>query len=98
MKFKSQPNLFVRISNKYVQRVTGIKGFHFDDKGEYETDNELLIKLLSQNFEIVQEENKEENSVTGDKPAIICKKCGKDFESKGLYLAHCRKEHKKEEK
>lgn len=64
MKFKSNPNLFVKISNKYVQRVTGKKGFYFDDKGEYETDNELLIKVLSQNFEQV----KEENNVTGDKP------------------------------
>lgn len=56
MKFKSQPNLFVKISNKYTQRVTGLKGFYFDENGVYETKNELLIKVLSQNFETVIED------------------------------------------
>lgn len=67
LKFKAEPNLFVRLSNKYVQRATGKKGFYFDDKGEYETENEVLINVLSQNFEII-EKIKEENSVneTGD--------------------------------
>jgi len=55
MRFKGQPNLFVRISNNYLKRVTGMKGFYFNDKGEYETENEVLIKALSQNFEIVEE-------------------------------------------
>ena len=50
MKFVAEPNLFVRFSNKYVQRVTSMKGIHFDDKGEYNTDSEVLIKLLSQHF------------------------------------------------
>lgn len=54
MRFKAEPNLFVRVSNKYVQRVAGIKGFHFDANGEYETENELLIKLLSQHYEAVE--------------------------------------------
>jgi hypothetical protein len=52
MKFKGEPNLYVRISNKYVQRATGKKGFMFDENGIYETDNELLIKLLGQHFEV----------------------------------------------
>jgi hypothetical protein len=50
MKFYGTPNLYVKISQKFVIRVTGIKGFYFDDKGEYKTENETLIKLLKQNF------------------------------------------------
>jgi hypothetical protein len=64
MIFKGQPNLFVRISNKYIQRVTGKKGFYFDENGRYETENPLLIKLLSQHYE-------EENNVPGDNPTDI---------------------------
>ena len=54
MIFKSDPNLYVRISNKFIQRATGKKGLHFDENGLYITDNEWLIKVLSQNFETVE--------------------------------------------
>jgi hypothetical protein len=81
MIFKGEPNLFVRISNKYVQRATGIKGFNFDNNGEYKTDNNILIKLLSQHFET---------------KGLKCSKCNQEFENRGLLLAHYR-EHKKEE-
>lgn len=57
MKFKATPNLYVKLSNKYVQRVIGRKGLHFDGNGEFETDNELLIKILKQNFEEASEES-----------------------------------------
>ena len=62
MKFKGQPNLYVKISNKIVQRVTNLKGFTFDNNGEYEAENELLIKVLEQNFEKVPEEVLEEGT------------------------------------
>jgi hypothetical protein len=89
MKFKAPPNLqYVKISNKYVQRVTGIKGFYFDDKGEFETDNEVLIKVLSQNFEVVEEK---------EVKTFKCKKCKYETGNKGDLLAHYRSEHKKEE-
>ncbi len=55
MKFKAQPKLFVKISNKYLQRVTGKKGFYFDENGEYETENTHLIGVLTQRFEKVEE-------------------------------------------
>lgn len=89
MRFKAEPNLYVKISNKYVQRATGLKGFYFDDKGEYETDNELMIKVLSQSFEI-----KEEKNATVDK-VYKCKKCEYETTNKGGLLAHYR-EHMKE--
>lgn len=50
MKFTAEPGLFVKISNKYVQRATGMKGFFFDENGEYETENAVLIGVLKQNF------------------------------------------------
>lgn len=89
MKFKAEPNLFVRISNKYVQRATGKKGFYFDNKGIYETENEILIKVLSQNFEIV----------TGEEPKIEkvkCKKCNYETDNKGELMQHYRHIHPKE--
>lgn len=85
MKFKAEPNLYVKISNKYVQRATGLKGFFFDENGEYETDSELLIKVLSQSFEVKEEEIKQ----------FKCKKCDFVASSKGELLAHHRKSHKK---
>lgn len=88
MKFKAEPNLFVKISNKYIQRVTGKKGFYFNDKGEFETDNEVLIKVLSQNFEVV-EELKEENKKH-------CKKCDFTCDNQGELMAHYRESHPKE--
>ncbi len=84
MKFKGQPNLYVKLSNKYVQRATALKGFYFDSNGEFETANETLIKVLSQNFEIAEEET------------FKCKKCDYETSNKGELLAHYR-DHKKEE-
>lgn len=83
MKFKAEPNLYVRISNKIVQRTTGLKGFTFNDKGEYETENPMMINVLSQNFEKVEEE------------LFKCKKCDFETDNKGELLAHYR-QHKKE--
>jgi hypothetical protein len=93
MKFEGEPNLFVRINISAHQRMAGRKGFSFDENGMFETENKFLIMLLDRQYKRA----KVENNVTDDKPVTICKKCGATFESKGLYLAHCRKEHKKEE-
>lgn len=86
MKFKGQANLYVKINNKYVQRVTGKKGFYFDDKGEFETDNEVLIKVIGQNFETIEETEKEE---------YHCKKCNFTTDNKGKLMAHYREYHPK---
>lgn len=81
MRFKSQPNLFVKISKPIIQRSTGLKGFSFDNNGEYETENEVLIKILKQNFEVAEK--------------YKCKKCDYETDNKGELLAHYRL-HKKE--
>jgi len=101
MLFKSEPNLFCRIANKYVQRATGMKGFYFDDKGEYETKNEVLIRALSQSFKIVEETKPVEEPETIDettKPIRHCKKCDFTCDNQGDLMRHYRKEHAKEEK
>lgn len=99
MVFKGEPNQFVRFSNKTVIRVTGKKGFYFDGNGEYETDNDLLIRVLKQHFEA--RDDKTENSVTDDKPTeekiYKCKYCAYTTANKGGLLAHYRKEHPKGE-
>lgn len=59
MKFTAEPNLFVRFSNKFVQRMTGKKGIHFDENGQYETENEFEIKILEQHFTITSNSNEE---------------------------------------
>ena len=50
MKFFAEPNLFVRVSNKPLQRAVGVKGFSFDGNGEFITENETLIKVLKTQF------------------------------------------------
>lgn len=98
MVFKGPPNLYVRISNKFIQRATGKKGFSFDTNGKYETESEPLIKLLKQHFE-VEETIEKESNVTDDKPAedkvYQCKKCSFTTNNMGLLMAHYRG-HKKE--
>lgn len=94
MIFKGEPNQYVRFSNKTVIRVTGKKGFYFDANGHYETDNDLLCRVLKQHFE------EAESNATGDKPteekAYQCKHCSYTTANKGELLAHYR-EHKKGE-
>lgn len=101
MKFKAEPNLYVRISNKIVQRTTGLKGLKFDENGEYETENPMMINVLNQNFEKSEEIKEVVEEIKEPIEAIEvklfkCKKCEFETDSKGELLAHYR-EHKKEE-
>jgi hypothetical protein len=93
MVFKGQPNQYVRFANKTVIRLTNKKGLYFDENGLYETENKLLIKVLSQHFESVKEEN---NVISEDIKAYKCKQCDFESDNMGKLLAHIRKEHKKE--
>lgn len=81
--FKSQPNMFVKINSKHIANATGMKGIYFDSNGEYTTDNEILIKALSNVF------------TRADSKMFVCKKCGEEFDNKGKFLAHSRT-HSKE--
>jgi hypothetical protein len=89
MKFKGEPNLFVRINIKFHQRLCGRKGFSFDANGEFETENLNLINLLKRSFEEVKEEAEKAKT-------FKCKKCDFETENSGQLMAHYRKEHKKE--
>jgi hypothetical protein len=72
MKIIGTPNLLV----KFNKPLGTLKYIKFNDIGEYETENEAIIKRLSQNFSI------------GKFP---CKYCNKFFENKGDLLVHYRK-------
>lgn len=54
MVFKSTPGMYIKVNNKFIQRVTGLKGFYFDKDGLFETDKEILIKALTGKFEEVK--------------------------------------------
>lgn len=84
MKFFGEPNMLVKERKRkpMSQEITVKPLFRFDEKGEYETNNERLIEKLKKKFK--HEEKK-----------YICKKCGEEFENKGIFLAHM-KGHKKE--
>jgi hypothetical protein len=69
----------------------GREVFCFDEKGEYRTNDEKLIKWMKENKNFIKHE--EENNADND--TIQCKKCGAAFENKGLLMAHYRKEHPK---
>ena len=94
MIFLAEPKLYVKLSNKIVNRVTGLKGFYFDDKGEYKTENELIIRVLKQNFGVKEELSKYE-SEQAETVSFKCKKCDYETDNKGELLAHY-KQHKKE--
>lgn len=97
MIFIGTPNQYVRLSNKAVVRLTGKKGFHFDENGEYTTDNDLLCRVLKQHFEV--KETEAEYGTAENKPieehTYQCKHCNYTTSNKGELLAHYR-EHKKE--
>jgi hypothetical protein len=99
MKFKGEPNLYVRIANKSVKRLTGKKGFYFDNNGIYETDNEILCRVLPQHFEVLEETapKKEKEEKTAEKK-YKCKQCDFETANKGELMAHYKENHPKEEK
>jgi hypothetical protein len=90
MKFKGEPNLFVRINIKAHQRMSGRKGFLFDENGFFETENQFLIGLLDRQYERV-EEPKEEIKLKK------CKKCDFTCDNQGDLLSHYREIHPKKE-
>ena len=97
MKFKAEPNLYVKLNNKIVQRVTGLKGFTFDENGEYKTEVDLMIRVLKQSFEVkeeIEEEIPEYENKQVETVSFKCKKCDYETDNKGELLAHYR-QHKK---
>lgn len=85
MKFKGEPNLFVRINKPHHGEA---KHFFFDDNGHYETEHPMTIKRLQATFEEVKEEPKIE--------IYSCKKCDFTTDNKGYLMQHYKNNHKKE--
>jgi hypothetical protein len=87
MKFYGQPNSLVRemrrkpFSTEYEFKPV----FRFDEKGEYSTSDDRLIQKLKRKFKYEEEKK------------FTCKKCGEEFENRGLMLAHYRANHPKED-
>lgn len=89
MKFKGEPNLFIRVMNP---RPGEVKSFSFDKDGFYETDNPITIKRLQNaGYKEVKEELKKES----EEKKLACKQCGFEAENTGKLLAHIKKEHPK---
>ncbi|MCK9218285.1 MAG: hypothetical protein M0P77_10285 [Firmicutes bacterium] len=80
MKFYGQPFEQVRARQRVGMRKRTVPIFQFDENGEYETNDKKLIEALKPHYK-------------HQKPHV-CKKCGEEFENKGLLLAHYR-HHKK---
>jgi hypothetical protein len=82
MKFFAEPNFFVRVSSKPLQRLTNLKSIVFDDKGEYVTENPHVIKALKTQFKfeeeqpevIIEDAIEEVVEVTEEKPKRSVKK------------------------
>ena len=100
MKFYGKPNK--KVLRRDVNRLLakGIIGsrtlFRFDANGEFETEDERLIRKLIHKFKhdapIVTEEQ-----TTKEHPALACKKCDFTTTNKGELMAHYRKVHPKGE-
>jgi hypothetical protein len=74
MLYKYKPNTHV------IDYENNKEIFKFDSKGEFQTDNEKIIKFMKENKGFIRCENN----------AYTCKNCGKVFDNKGLLLAHYR--------
>jgi hypothetical protein len=95
------PSLYVKISNKYIQRATGKKGLYFDANSEYETENPVLIKVMSQMFAVKAQVAEVQEIPESIKPPVKirrCHKCGFESENYGGMMAHYRLSHPKEGK
>ena len=79
IKFKGEPNLTVRFNPP----IGLIKHVKFDDKGEFTTDNERIIKRFMSKFDSVLAKEYQ------------CKKCEFKTDNTGTLLAHYRSAHPK---
>ena len=94
MKFFAEPNLYVRFTPRY-RRLFRKQGFFFDKNGEFETEQELLIKLLKQRFQYEEPQLEPENTADPSVTIRHCKKCEFTCESQGELMRHYRECHPK---
>lgn len=89
MKYKSDiPNLFIMgdivFENGSRDRV---ELGQFNENGELETENQILINRLKDLGYMPVDE--------GSDTKVVCKKCGQEFENKGLLMVHYKESHPK---
>lgn len=84
MKFFGEPNQHIIDYENLKEK------FVFDEKGEFVTEDEKLIKWIraNKNFLKFEDNTKSENI---EVKIIKCKKCGKPFENMGFLLSHSKK-------
>lgn len=97
--FYGQPNMLVKSRKKVLfQNTVQFKPlFRFNENGEYETNDEQLIKKLISRFDHkVMEDTLKNIEAIEEKEVkkITCKKCGQQFENIGKLMNHSRIEHK----
>lgn len=95
MKFFAEPNLYVRFTQRH-RRIFGMRGFSFDENGEYETDKELLIRLLKQRFKYEEPQPEPETTAEPSETIRHCKKCDFTCTSQGELMRHYREFHPKQ--
>lgn len=80
MRYIGKPNCHV------IDYENNKEVFCFDDKGEFVTNDEKLIKWMKENKNFIKHENN----------SYKCKKCDFETDNQGVLLAHYRKEHPRE--
>lgn len=92
MKYYAEPNLNI-IDYDRMKLV-----FTFDEKGEYETDDDSLVKWMKKHKGFIRCQDGDVS--VGDKEPeakvreFVCKKCGEVFTNKGKFMSHARLNHK----
>ncbi|MFD0673927.1 hypothetical protein [Cohnella sp. GCM10027633] len=101
--FKGTPNMLVRLEPP----VGTTRHVRFDDKGEFTTENELLIKRFHHKFDSVPAKGKETSDISDDveyqdhgqtDKKYKCNQCDFKSDNKGELMAHKKSEHPKEGK
>lgn len=101
--FIGEPNMLVRLNPP----IGNIKHVRFDAKGEFNTENELMIQRFHHRFDSCPSNNTATEGMTDDLEfqdhgqlsikLYHCNKCDFTSENKGVLLAHKKSEHPKED-
>lgn len=92
MKYKYKPNLVIIDYEKLKRK------FQFDENGEFETEDEQLIKWIAKNkkkINPIEKVKEEPNEEIKEEKIYKCKKCPFETNNQGELMAHYRKEHPK---
>lgn len=84
MIFKGNPGEVLTYRPRQHDRIKKVRHIgKFDENGLLEVTEPVFIKRML------------EKGFKAEEKKIVCKKCGAEFDNKGLFMAHCRAEHPK---